>query len=136
LANYIFVDGYLLLNAVNMSAMAKKITLKTSVVEQPNTAFGSAGYTSVIGGLKGFSLDLDFNQDMAASQVDQLLFPLLGTVTSFEVRATSAAASTTNPAYRGSVLVKDYTPFDGSVGDLADLSVSWTGTGQLLRQTT
>ncbi len=116
--------------------MATKITLKTSAAEQPNTAFGAGGYTTMIGGLKSYSMDLEFNQDMAANQVDALLFPLLGTVQTFDVRATSLVGSTTNPAYRGSVLISDYTPFDGKVGDLAVTGASWKGTGTLLRQLT
>jgi hypothetical protein len=135
MAQFIFTDGYLLINAVNMSAMAKKITLKTSAAEHVTTTFGST-YESRIAGMKDYSLDLEFNQDMAATAVDGLLFPLLGTVSTFEVRATSAAASTTNPAYRGSVLINDYAPLDGAQGDLAQTGASWPGTGTLLRQTT
>lgn len=135
MAQFVFTDGYLLINAVNMSAMATKITLKTSAAEHMTTTFGST-YETRIAGLKDYSLDLEFNQDMAATAVDGLLFPLLGTVQTFEVRATSAAASTTNPAYRGSVLINDYTPLDGKAGDLAVTGASWKGTGTLLRQTT
>ena len=135
MARYVFIDGYLLINAVNMSAMAKKITLKTSADNKPVPAFGDT-YTVRLGGLKDYALDVDFNQDMAPAQVDALLFPLLGTVQTFEVRATSLAASTANPAYRGSILVQDYTPIDGSVGDLAIAPASFPGAATLLRQTT
>ena len=135
MAQYIFTDGYLLINAVNMSAMAKKITLKTSAAEHITTTFGST-YETRIAGMKDYAMDVEFNQDMAATAVDGLLFPLLGSVNTFEVRATSAVASTTNPAYRGSVLINDYKPFDAAVGDLAQTGASWPGSGTLLRQTT
>src|SRR5713226_10044292 len=118
IATFSFTDGFLLLNTVNMSAMARQLVLKTSAAELDNTAFG-ATYHSRIGGLKDGQIDLTFNQDFAASQTDALLFPLLGTVVTFEIRPTSAARSTTNPAYTGSVLISAYDPLDGKVGDLA-----------------
>lgn len=134
MANLALTDAYILLNAVNMSPMARKVILKTSAAELDNTAF-SATYHSRIGGLKDWAVDIEWNQDFAASQVDPLLFPLLGTVTTIEIRPTSAARSATNPAYTGSVLVSDYSPVDGNVGDLAKSTVAWKGATTLLRQT-
>lgn len=134
MATFSFLDAKLLINAVDMSAMARKCTVKTSAAELDNTAFG-ATYHSRLGGLKDGSLDLEFNQDFAAAQVDATLFPLLGTVVTFEVRATSAARSATNPGYTGSVLIKEYTPLAGAVGDLAVNGVSWPTSGAVLRQT-
>lgn len=117
-----------------MSAMATKVTLKTSAAELDNTAFG-ATYHSRIGGLKDYTVDIEWNTDFAAAQTDALLFPLLGTVVALEVRATSGARSATNPAYTGSVLIKDYVPLDGKIGDLANSASSWPGTGTLSRLT-
>lgn len=134
MANLALTDAYLLINAVNMSAMARKVILKTSAAELDNTAF-SQTYHSRIGGLKDWSVDIEWNQDFAAAQVDPLLFPLLGTVTTIEVRPTSAARSVTNPAYTGSVLIKDYVPVDGAVGDLAKSTTAWPGATTLARQT-
>jgi hypothetical protein len=129
-----FTDGYLLLNAVNMSPMASKLILKTSAAELDNTAFG-ATYHSRIGGLKDGAIDVTFNQDFAAAQTDALLFPLLGTVVAFEIRPTSAARSVTNPAYTGNVLISAYDPLDGKVGDLAVNSVAWKTSGTINRLT-
>src|SRR6266852_1806235 len=132
MATFSFTDGFLLLNAVNMSAMARQLVLKTSAAELDNTAFG-ATYHSRIGGLKDGQIDVEWNQDFAAAQVDVLLFPLLGTTVTFEVRPTSAARSATNPAYTGSVLISDYTPLDGKVGDLALNKSTWKTTGTITR---
>ncbi len=134
MATFSFTDGFLLLNTVNMSAMARQLVLKTTAAELDNTAFG-ATYHSRIGGLKDGQIDIEWNQDFAAGQVDVLLFPLLGTVVTFEVRPTSAARSITNPAYTGSVLISDYSPLDGKVGDLAVNKVVWKTTGTITRAT-
>jgi hypothetical protein len=112
--------------------MITSVSLKIQADELEDTAFGDT-YRSRLGGLKDWSVDIDFNQDFAAAQVDATLFPLLGTVVTVTVKATSAANSATNPQYSGSVLVKEYTPLDGGVGDLAKTSVSWPGAGTLTR---
>jgi hypothetical protein len=127
------VDEYVLINGVNMSSMCKKGGLKITAAELDDTAFGDLWH-SRLAGLKDFTLDVEFNQDFAAAQTDALLWPLFGTVTTIEIRPTSAARSATNPAYTGSVLIKEYTPIDGSVGDLASASLSWPGASPLLRQ--
>lgn len=134
MATFSLTDGYILINAVNMSAMASKVTLKTTAAELDNTAFGGT-YHSRIGGLKDGEIQIEWNQDFGTSQVDQLLFTLLGTVVTFEVRPTSAARSATNPAYTGSVLISDYTPLEGKVGDLAVLATTWKTSGTITRAT-
>lgn len=134
MATFSATDYDILVNAQNMSAMATSATLNISVAELDNTAFGST-YHSRIGGLKDGKLDIEWNQDFTAAQVDALLQPLLGTVVSFELRPTSGARSATNPAYTGSVLISNYTPLDAKVGDLANLKTSWPTSGTILRQT-
>lgn len=134
MATFAFIDARLELNAVVMSAMATSCTLKVNADELEDTAFGDT-YRTRLGGLKDWTVDVDFNSDFAASQVDQTLFPLLGTLVTIKLRPTSAAISTTNPEYSGSVLITEYTPLDGGVGDLAKVSVSWPGSGVLARAT-
>jgi hypothetical protein len=134
LATYSFTDGFLLLNAVNMSAMASSLTLQTTAAELENTAFGGT-YRSRIGGLKDGTLQIEWNQDFAAAQTDALLFPLLGTVVTFEVRPTSGGRAPTNPAYTGSVLISDYSPLAGKVGDLGKSATTWKTTGTITRAT-
>ena len=134
MASFSLTDAFVLINAANMSGMFTKLTLKVSAAELDNTAFGMTWH-SRIGGLKDYELDVSFNQDFAAAQVDALIWPLFGTVVTFEARPTSAARAVTNPAFTGSILISDYTPLDGSVGDLAGSSFVWKGAAALLRQT-
>lgn len=136
MAVFAFTDGTAVINSVNLSDHIRKITLTTSAAQLDTTAMGTGGYMSRIGGLKDWSIALDFNQDFAAANVDATLFPLLGTNTTFTVKATSAAGSATNPTYSGSVLIADYKPLDGQVGNLAMTSITWPGAGTLSRFTT
>src|SRR5258708_4524344 len=108
MATFSALDYDILINTVNMSAMANKASFPMTCVANPDTAFG-ATFESRKPGLKDANLDIEWNQDFAAAQVDALLWPLFGTVTTFELRPTSGARSATNPAYTGSVLITQYT---------------------------
>lgn len=134
MATLALTDARVEVNAVNLSAHANSVSLSVEVDEQEDTAFGDT-YRSRIGGLKDWTVDIEFNQDFASGGPDATLFSLLGTVVTVKVRPTTSAISTTNPEYSGSVLVTEYSPVDGSVGDLATSSVSWPGAGTLSRAT-
>lgn len=134
MADFAAVDYDIIINSQNMSAMASSASAPLTAAELDNTAFGGTS-RSKIGGLKEGKLDITWNQDFAGSQVDALLFPLFGTVTTFEIRPTSGARSATNPAYTGSVLISQYTPLDAKVGDLATLKTSWPISGTVTRAT-
>ena len=134
MANFSATDYDILVNGVNMSPMAQQASFPIDVAVNDNTAFG-ATWRSRIPGLKDAKLDITWNQDFAAAQVDALIWPLLGTTTTFELRPTSGIRSATNPAYTGSVVVNQYTPLDAKVGDLATLKTSWPISGTVLRQT-
>lgn len=130
-----FTDGYVSINGTNLSAYCKGITLDVEVEDLDSTAMGTSGYKSRIGGLKDGSLSLSFNQDFAASALDSVVWPLFGTVVTFEVRPTSSAVGTSNPKYTGSVLIKEWNPFGNSVGELAEVEVSWPTSGTVSRAT-
>lgn len=128
MASFTMTDCRIEINSVVMSSFATSVSISVEVDDQEDTAFGDT-YKSRIGGLKDFKLDVEFNSDFASSAVDQTLWPLFGGTTTFKVRPTSAAISATNPEYSGTVLVTEYSPLDGGVGDLATTKVSWPGAG-------
>lgn len=134
MAAFAFLDGRLTVNATNLSTFVTSMTLNVEVEELEKTAMGEL-WRSRLGGLKDYSLDVEFNSDFAVSAVDATLWPLLGTVVPFTIRATTAATSTTNPEYAGSLLISQLTPLDGGVGDLAKNSVTWPGSAALVRNT-
>jgi hypothetical protein len=134
MATFVLTDAVVTVNAVDLSDWVTSVSISVEVDEQEDTAMGDT-YRSRLGGLKDWTLDLEFNQDFASSAVDQTVWSLVGTTTAVSVKSTSGATSATNPIYSGNVLVTEYSPVDGSVGDLATTSVSWPGAGTLSRAT-
>lgn len=134
MAVFVLTDAAVTINAVNLSGYVRKATLKTSAEDKDSTAMG-ATYKARAGGLKDWELTLEFNSDFAASQVDATLWPLLGATSTVTAKATSAANSATNPQFSGSALLKEYSPIDGAVGDMATATASFAGAGTLSRLT-
>jgi len=134
MAAFTLKDPAFTLNGTDLKQWVTSVTLKTSVDAVETTASGAAGKTR-IGGLPDFSLEVEFNQDFAGAAVDATIWPLVGTVVPFTLKPTSAATSATNPQYSGSVLIAEYTPLDGKIGDLASVKVSWPGSGFVTRAT-
>ena len=95
--------------------------------------FASSGWTEMIAGIKSGSLALTFNQDVASGQIDSAIWPLFGTVITFKIRPTSAAKGASNPEWSGSLLVNAWSGLEGSVGDLAEVSVTWPLSGAVTR---
>lgn len=134
MAVFVLTDAAVTINSVDLSGKVRKATLKTSAEDKDSTAMG-ATYKARAGGLKDWELTLEFNSDFAAAQVDATLWPLLGTNSTVTAKATSAANSATNPQYSGSALLKEYSPIDGAVGDMATATASFAGAGTLSRLT-
>lgn len=131
----VLLAAYVNINANDLSDNAAKIELTAEVEEKDVTTFGSLGWKVVLGGLKSGGLALDFKQDFAATKLDSIMWPLFGTVVPFEVRADQAAVGTSNPKYTGNLLIKEWKPISGQVGDDASVGVSYPTSGAITRAT-
>jgi hypothetical protein len=134
MAIFVATDYNVTINGQNYSANLTQAELAIEADDVETTAFGSTFRTRV-GGLKSASVNFQFNQDFAASGLDSVFFPLLGTAATVVIKPTSTAVSATNPTYTFNALVTQYTPISGSVGDLATFSVSWPVSGTVTRAT-
>lgn len=135
MAKLVLTNEYVTIASTDLTAYTAKAELQIKVDDKDVTNYASGGWHEHLGGLKGATVALEFFNDFGSSALDQLFFPLLGTVVTFELRPTNSARSTTNPAYTGSLLVTDWNPITGKVGDVDTVSVSWPSTGAVLRQT-
>lgn len=113
-----------------------KAELTIDVEEKDVTTFADAGWKAVLGGLKSGQLALSLKQDIADDGLDEDFWTILGTVVTFAVRLTQSAISTSNPEYQGSVLIKEWKPLNGSVGDVAELDVTFPTSGVITRDVT
>ena len=90
---------------------------------------------TLIGGLKSGSIDLEFNQDMQASETQATIRGLLGTVTTVVIKSDASAVSAANPSWTFSALVTEWPSVNGAVGELATATVSWPLSGAVVEAT-
>ncbi|MFE2556674.1 hypothetical protein ACFXGT_11650 [Streptomyces sp. NPDC059352] len=131
----VLTSEYISLDGIDLSEYTRKGELGIEVEEKEVTNYASAGWKVVIGGLKSGELGVEFLQDFANTRIDSIMWPKLGLVVPFEVRPTNAAVGTSNPKYTGSVLIKEWKPIEGGVGDEATSSASFPTSGPVLRAT-
>lgn len=132
MAVFALTSEYTALNGTDRSADIKSSVLTVDAAQLDTTDFASAGWVEVIGGLKSGNLQINFQDDAANSAIDDILWGLLGTVVTFEVRPTSASVGVNNPKYTGSVLITS-TSIGGAVGELAMKSLTFPTSGAVTR---
>jgi hypothetical protein len=136
MATFVFTDGFVSINAVDLSDHVKSVTLDYSAEPQDDSAMGDTT-RSRTGGLKDWSVSVDFHQDYAAAKVDATLFSLVGTTTALIVRPdNSDGVSATNPNFTGTGLLESYNPAGGSLGEMAAATATFQAAGTLTRATT
>lgn len=137
MSRIVLTDVGVLINNVDLSDHVATVTINQNVDAVETTAFGDGGRTRV-GGLEDSSITLDFHQDFSADDVDATIAPLVGGTTTFEISpfGDDVAAAPDAPRYTGTVLLTEWTPLNGSIGDLSTASVTWPVSGVVTRETT
>jgi hypothetical protein len=113
--------------SIDISSYVSAITLTQIVDELEVTTMGDLSHR-VVGGLQSATLQIDFFNDWAASQVMTTLNAAFATtlaVSMITVKGTAVTA--TNPTYQFSIFVNNLTPVGiGGVADEAASSISFT----------
>ena len=135
-------NAVITINSIAVSNLSNSVTLNYEVDSIETTAFGDVGH-KFTGGLQNNSCEIALMQDFATTipvgspttSLEALVYPLVGTVTTVTVKATSASTSATNPLYTLSgTFLASHTPVAGAVGELAMTTLSFTG-GSLVKTT-
>ena len=130
----VLTDAYISINSNVISDHGNKVEIPIKAEDKDATTFGQT-WKVRRGGLKEGNLNITLLNDFVAANLDEIMWPLVGTVVPFEIRATSAARSTGNPAYTGSVFIQEWKPISGKVGDLVEVDVSLPTSGAVTRAT-
>lgn len=131
MAIFTLTDAMVIVNGVTLSDHSNKVTVNDTRDEVDITAFGATS-KALSKGLGDASISVDFFQDFAAGKVHATLQPLIGSTTpvTIEVRPTSGARSSTNPAAVMSGLLFNYNFLDGSIGEASKISAEFKNGSQ------
>ena len=113
--------------SIDISSYVSAITLTQIVDELEVTTMGDLSHR-VVGGLQSATLQIDFFNDWAASQVMTTLNAAFATTLSVSmITVKGTAVTAANPTYQFSIFVNNLTPVGtGGVGDEAASSISFT----------
>lgn len=126
------------LGGTDRTALVRSAELSIESDAPETTNMASGGWREFLGGLKGFTLSIEFVRDADLSGLDSDIwteFDSGDSIMAFVVQPTGDALGPTNPTYSGSVVITDWAPITGAVGDVFSNSVSWQGTGTITRAT-
>lgn len=129
-----FRNAYVFINGVDMADMTESVTLNYGSEMLDETAMGDDSRVNK-GGLKTWSIDLNFHQDYDTAHVDATIWPLVGTTTCFDIRPLNQDSSGVNPRFVGIGIIESYQPMGGAVGSLLDAPVTIQSAGTLNRYT-
>jgi hypothetical protein len=121
-------------SSASINDHVKKASLTVDVANLDSTAMGDT-WTEATAGVKSGTLSIEFNDDFATGSVDAFLWPLLGTVVGFKIRANDSAVGVSNPSYFGNVLIAGHA-VGGAHGELAMKALEFPTSGTITRSTT
>lgn len=132
MAKFILKNAKVVVNAVDLSNRVDEVKLEEKFAAVESTAMGDGAKTYTAGGLGDHAFTCDFQQDFGAAEVDATIGAVLNTIVPVVVLTDSTqATSTTNPSWTFSVLINQYTPIGGKVGELDKFSVTWPVSGSV-----
>ena len=134
MAKLVLKDANIVFNGTDISANVASVSLSTTAAEVATTAFGSSAITRVSGLIDNsvtFSIHNDYNA------IDGIFFPLVGStaVTCVIKPNGTAAPSPSNPSFTFQVLVTEWQPVNGAVGELATADVTFPISGAITKGT-
>jgi hypothetical protein len=117
-------DASVVYNSVNLSDHVRSVDVDMTAEDLDATAMGAVSRTHVPG-LRDDSFTLNMFNDHAAGSVDATFAAQLGLAAGVVcvVKPTSAAVSATNPTYTCTVVLLDYHPLNGEVGNLSQTQI-------------
>lgn len=134
MARLVLTNAYVVFASTDLSDHISSISLNTSYDIVETTAFGDTARKRVAG-LADNSVTFEFHQDYASGSVESTIYPLLGTAVTCEVRPVNTTVSATNPKYTFSVLISEWTPLGGGIGELLTASATWPISGVITKAT-
>jgi hypothetical protein len=129
----VLTNAFISVGGVDLSDLVASVTLNETFDVVETTAFSSVAAKTRVAGLEDNSITLEFHQDYATGEVEQTIYPLLGTAAAVIVKPNGSSTSAFNPSYTCSAIISEWTPINGAVGELASASVTWPVTGAITK---
>lgn len=98
MARIVLTNAYISVGGVDLSDLVASVTLNSTFDVVETTAFASTAVKTRVAGLADNSITLEFHQDFATGEVEQTIYPLLGTAASVIVKPNGSTTGAQNPS--------------------------------------
>lgn len=133
MAKQVLLDAQLAIAGTDVTQWCAKLEISDTFEDKETTTFASGKAKERQGGLEDSDVGITFKNDYAAAALDSIMWGLRRTVVTWAARANASAVTASNPQYGGSILINKWTPISGSVGDVAEVDVTFPGSGPMTR---
>ena len=126
------------IGSVDLSDHVTAVTINRTFDELEVTAMGDSGHR-YIKGLEASTITIDFLNDTATGEVLQTLQGAWGTVVNIVILQDASGTPTVsaaNPLYTAPCLINNTTDINGSVADIASMSLTFNVSGTIAVATT
>jgi hypothetical protein len=138
MAKVVLTNPRVILDGVNLSDHITSLSINTNYDLVEVTQIGDIA-KKMVAGLEENTVTFEFQQDFDIALnggVDAVIYPNRGLKIACSVRPTNAAISATNPEYQFEVIVSQWSPLSGGVGELATTQVQWPIFGEITKDIT
>jgi hypothetical protein len=135
---FVLKNAWVRINSTSdLSASTLDVSVDMSAADVDTTAMGAGGHQRMQG-IRDDKFAITALSDFSATGLDSVIWPLFNGGSAFlvEVAANGTLISNTNPKYSGTVILTEYTPISGAVGDAAKTPLTLPVTGVITRGTT
>lgn len=137
MAKQVLLECMVKIGGTDRSDHVSKVEIDDQFEEKETTTYGSNGAKEVLGGLESGSVGLTFKNNYAAGELDSAMWALRRTLVTVDVWPDKdSVVSSANPRYSASFLMNGWKPIAGSVGDVAEVDVTYPVSGGWTRYTT
>ena len=139
MAKIVVKNQFLSLGGTEYSSQIKGATLTINAPEVDVTNMDGNGWAELLSGILKAQIQIDFVKDADLSGLDAAVWAVLTHATTntmaFVLKLQDASTSSTNPQFSGTVLVNNWSPISGSVGQAFGGSITFPVTGAITRAT-
>lgn len=126
MAVFVLTDASVTVNTVDLSSYVTNVTFTYEKDQVETTAMGATGHVYT-GGLQNLSVALEMNQDLAAGKVFDTIYAAVGSGTNTLVVKPLSSGSPNPTLTVSNAFLPSAPVVAGAVGDLAKVSVTFTG---------
>jgi hypothetical protein len=131
MSKFVLTNAAIIVNSVDLSNHCSQVEVSMEKEEVDVTSFGSSA-KEILPGVADASITATFFNDFAAASVDATLQPLYQSGSQFPVKVipNGTVVSATNPSYLGTMVLLQYTPISGGMGDASTMDVEFRNAAQ------